>query len=156
MDVASQCVSTISIARIITACNSAKKSTTDNYGLNFWEYMELLLLSNSAFCRPVWVTLHKTELLTSITKKKLANWPLDDYISDHNSVDRVQIFAYGGLVLSEAKFIFGFLASKSTEVIFLLSKGAAWQERRREGLPLEYFEGNANWFKAINSRAEDR
>lgn len=83
-------------------------------------------------------------MLSSVSEKLAANRLPDNPVLNHSPVGRVPTLVDDDVVITEAKYVFGYLAEKSGSATMLSATKLRWEEIGQEGQILGFIEGIAS------------
>jgi len=94
-------------------------------------------------------------LLDSVEERKAANRQPDNPVLAFSAAGRVPTLVDGDLVLTEARYVFDYLAAKGRGAATPDTSAIDWRERALEGQVLGFVDGIANWVRE-RRRASDQ
>ncbi|GAB5469598.1 MAG: hypothetical protein Kilf2KO_26280 [Rhodospirillales bacterium] len=118
--------------------------------------MKLYYSRNSPFARIARLALREGGLLASVSEVAAANRRSDNPVLDHSPVGRVPTLVDGDLVVTEARYVYDYIAERSGFAALQTAARATWRERAQEGQILGFVEGIASWVREMRRAPADR
>jgi len=118
--------------------------------------MKLYYSQNSPFARIARIALRESGMLSSASEELAANRQPDNPVLKHSLVGRVPTLVDGDVVITEAKYVFSYLAEKSGSAAMLAETKLDWKEIGQEGQILGFVDGVACWVRENRRNSASR
>jgi glutathione S-transferase len=118
--------------------------------------MQLFYSPNSPYARIARVAVREFGLLDRVDERKAANRQPDNPVLAFSAAGRVPTLVDGDLVLTEARYVFDYIAAKGRGAAVRDTSAIDWRERALEGQVLGFVDGIANWVRERRRPSEQQ
>lgn len=109
--------------------------------------MQLFYSQNSPYARIARMAVREFGLLDRVEERKAANRQPDNPVLAFSAAGRVPTLVDGDLVLTEARYVFDYLAAKGPGAAMPEASAIDWRERALDAQILGFVDGVANWVR---------
>ena len=109
--------------------------------------MKLYYSPGSPYARIAQILLRESGLLDETLEILAANRSPDNPVLTHSAVGRVPTLVDGDFAVTEVRYVFDYLASKSRQNLVRRPERLTWREVCQEGQILGFLEGIAGWVR---------